>query len=193
MSERFSQSNQTPRYAWPSFMIAQQNVLGKDYHQLTAALEQSSIDEAKAFELLTQLAILIRLMTGLAHELVPLNREAMEQALIGPFEATELFYAGQQATTIEGIVTAISRHFIHRDRVKQVVAVPLCPSFPVYDFFVLHRTSGGWRTVAGYRCKQGNEIPSEDADTLVDLSVWMEEKCRKYRVSDAGAHVNAKN
>lgn len=30
MSEQFTQSNDTPRYAWPAFMIAQQSVLGKD-------------------------------------------------------------------------------------------------------------------------------------------------------------------
>jgi len=193
MSERFTQSNQTPRYAWPAFVIAQQNVLGKDYRQLTATLEHSSIDEAKAFEALTQIAILIRLMTGLEHELVPLNREAMEQARIEPFEATELFYVGQEATTIGGIVTSISRQFNRRTQVKQVVAVPLFASFPVYDFFVLHRISGEWRVVAGYQCKQGSKYPSEDADTAVDLSVWLEGKCRKYRIGDSGDHVDMKN
>ena len=192
MSERFTQSNDTPRYAWPAFMIAQQSVLGKDYRHLTATLQHPSIDEAKAFEALTQLAILIRLMTGLEHDLVPLNSDAIERADIMPFEATELFYAGQESTTIHSIVTSISRQFSRRTNVMQVVAVPLFASFPVYDFFVLHRISHGWRVAAGYQCKQGTKYPNEDADEKVALSVWLEGKCRKYRVGDDGALVDMK-
>jgi hypothetical protein len=137
MSERFTQSNGTPQYAWPAFMIAQQSVLGKDYRHLRATLQHPSIDEAKAFEALMQLAILIRLMTGLEHDLVPLNSDATEQADISPFEATELFHVGQEATTIHGLVTSVSRQFSCRTNVLQVVAVPLFASFPVYDFFCL--------------------------------------------------------
>jgi hypothetical protein len=137
MSERFTQSNGTPQYAWPAFMIAQQSVLGKDYRHLRATLQHPSIDEAKAFEALMQLAILIRLMTGLEHDLVPLNSNAIEPADISPFEATELFHVGQEATTIHGLVTSVSRQFSCRTNVLQVVAVPLFASFPVYDFFCL--------------------------------------------------------
>ena len=157
------------------------------------ALQHPSIDEAKAFEALTQLAILIRLMTGLEHDLVPLNSDVIERAGIMPFEATELFYVGQEATTIPSIVTSISRQFSRRTNVMQVVAVPLFASFPVYDFFVLHRIShDSWRVAAGYQCKQGTKYPNEDADGQVALSVWLEGKCRKYRVGDDGAHVDMK-
>ena len=123
---------------------------------------------------------------------MPLNSDAIERADIMPFEATELFYVRQEATTIQSIVTSISRQFSRRTNVMQVVAVPLFASFPVYDFFVLHRISHGWRVAAGYQCKQGTNYPNEDADEQVDLSVWLEGKCRKYRVGDDGAHVDMK-
>jgi hypothetical protein len=192
MSERFTQSNDTPQYAWPAFMIAQQSVLGKDYRHLRATLQHPSIDEAKAFEALMQLAILIRLMTGLEHDLVPLNSNAIEPADISPFEATELFHVGQEATTIHGLVTSVSRQFSCRTNVLQVVAVPLFASFPVYDFFVLYRICDGWTVAVGYQCKQGTEYPYEYADEEVALSVWLEGKCRKYRVGFDGAHVEMK-
>lgn len=132
-------------------------------------------------------------MTGLEHDLVPLNSNAIEGAGVMPFEATELFYVGQEAKTIHSIVTSISRQFSRRTNVMQVIAVPLFASFPVYDFFVLHRIShDSWRAAAGYQCKQGTKYPNENVDEQAHLSVWIEGKCRKYRVGDDGAHVNVK-
>jgi hypothetical protein len=70
--------------------------------------------------------------------------------------------------------------------------VPLFASFPVYDFFVLHRTNTGWRVAAGYQCKQGSNYPEEDADEAVSMSVFLEGRCRKYRVEEAGERLDWK-
>lgn len=191
MSERFKRGNKA-RYAWPPFMVAQYGVLGKDYRQLYSTLEHSSIDEAKAFEALTQLAILVRLLTQTEHELVPMNVDAIQGAGVTPFDATELFYVGQDVTDISGIVKAVCGQFSRRRIVQQVVAVPLFASFPVYDFFVLHRTNETWSVAAGYQCKQGCKYPTESTDPSVSLSVWLEGKCRKYRVEEDGSHVASK-
>ena len=193
MSERFTKGS-TARYAWPPFMIAQYNVLGKEYRRLRATLEHSSIDEPKAFEALTQLAILIRLLTQMEHELVPMNVDGIQKAHTNPFDATELFYVGQEATDIARIINAVALQFSLRTEVQQVVAVPLFASFPVYDFFVLHRTSNEkWEVAAGYQCKQGNQYPKEGTDKGVPLSVWLEGKCRTYRVDDGGCGVGLKH
>ena len=46
-------------------------------------------------------------------------------------------------------------------QVQQVVAVPLFASFPVCDFFVLHRTNNGsWKAASGCQCKQGRMHPA---------------------------------
>jgi hypothetical protein len=82
----------------------------------------------------------------------------------------------------------------HNTNVLQVVAVPLFASFPTYDFFLLHfdKEGGTWNVAAGYQCKMGTEHPSEDAWQEVPLSVWLEGKCRRYRVEADGRQVAAK-
>jgi hypothetical protein len=80
-----------------------------------------------------------------------------------------------------------------RPQVLQVVAVPYCASFPVYDFFVLHKVNGCWIIKAGYQCKQGTQPPTDDASMEVPLSVWIEGKCRQYRALADGSRVAIAN
>ncbi|KAL3911917.1 MAG: hypothetical protein SGILL_007093 [Bacillariaceae sp.] len=192
MSERFA-DGETSLFAWPPFMVAQSNVLGKNYPLLYTTLANPSIDEPKAFEALTQLAVLVRLISQMEHDLVPVNTAALEQQPdVNCFMATELFHVGQNATTIAGVIESVQMQFSRRQQVHQVVAVPLFASFPVYDFFLLHRTDNGWEVAAGYQCKQGTMHPKEDADPTIPLSVWLEGKCRKYRVESDGSRVESK-
>jgi hypothetical protein len=82
-----------------------------------------------------------------------MNLDAIRQAGVTAFDATELFFASINATDIPKIIQAVSNRFsldIDRD-VQQVVAVPLFAAFPNYDFCVLHRTSTGWHVAAGYQ------------------------------------------
>jgi len=46
-------------YAWPPFLLVSKNVLGKEYRMLYETLCSPEIDEAKAFEALAQLAVLL--------------------------------------------------------------------------------------------------------------------------------------
>ena len=71
MSERFVTGLGSTSLACPPFMIAQTYVLGKDYKPLQKTLENTFIDEAKAFEALIQLAVLVRLIAKEDHKLVP--------------------------------------------------------------------------------------------------------------------------
>ena len=149
MSERYRDGDDG-RFAWPPFMVAQRKVLGKDYPTLYNTLANPSIDEPKAFEALTQLAILVRLISDMEHYLVPANSDALEQAGVDCYTATEIFHVGKEKTTISGVIESVQRQFSRRQKVHQVVAVPLFASFPVYDFFLLHRTDNGWKVAAGY-------------------------------------------
>jgi hypothetical protein len=97
-----------------------------------------------------------------------------------PLMQQSYFFASSNATDIPKIIQAASNRFSLQRHVQQVVAVPLFASFPVYDFFVLHRTNTGWRVAAGYQCKQGSNYPEEDADEAVSMSVFLEGRCRKY-------------
>jgi len=191
MSERFKRG-QKAKFAWPPFMVAQINVLGKEYTQLYETLQNPCIDEAKAFEALTQLAVLVRLLTQMEHDLVPMNVAGICNAGVTAFEATELLFVRSNATSIPQIVDAASNRFSLQREVQQVVAIPLFASFPVYDFFVLHRTERGWRVAAGYQCKQGSKLPKEEADKAVSMSVWLEGRCRKYRVGGSDDRLERK-
>jgi hypothetical protein len=74
MSERFVAANSNnPLFAWPPFMVAQPDVLGKNYPYLRAPLENPQVDEARAFAALTQLSVLVRLLSGQPHHLAPSN------------------------------------------------------------------------------------------------------------------------
>jgi hypothetical protein len=77
MSERFRSQNpeKSPLFAWPPFLVAQWHVIGKDCSSLRTSLEDPSIEEAKAFEALTQLAVLVRLLSAEHHQLVPHNED----------------------------------------------------------------------------------------------------------------------
>jgi hypothetical protein len=121
-----------------------------------------------------------------------MNVDAIRQAGVTAFDATELFFARSNATDIPNIIQAVSNRFSLQRHVQQVVAVPLFASFPVYGFFVLHRTSTGGRVAAGYQCKQGFNYPEEHADEAVPMSVWLEGRCRKYRVGEDGERLDWK-
>ena len=189
MSERFtSKLSSKPRFAWPPFMVAQAAVLGKAYSLLRTTLESPCVDEAKAFEAMTQLAVLVRLVSEKEHALVPHNPSISDS-----LEETEMFHIAAEAKTLAAVVEQVSIRF-HNTNVLQVVAVPLFASFPTYDFFLLHfdKEGGTWNVAAGYQCKMGTENPSEDAWQEVPLSVWLEGKCRRYRVEADGRQVAAK-
>lgn len=173
-------------YAWPPFMVAQENVLGKDCSSLCTLLEKPQIDEAKAFEALAELSVLTRLLTADQHNLVPRNPVIPAGQ---DFEATEYYLVEQTSDCIVTLVNSVAREFSqeHRQHVLQVVAVPANKDFPKYDFFLLHRQVGRWQIAAGYQCKQTVESPTETAEdkSTVGVSVWIEGKCRSKRaVSD---------
>jgi len=192
MSERFIEGAKVgmPCFAWPPFMIAQSDVLGKDYQQFRATLENPSIDKPKAFEALIQLAVLVRLMAKQEHKLVPCHPSVTDA--IAAQQATEMFYIGESATTLEALLAEVKARFKEFAQVVQVVAVPLFAPFPTYDFFLLHREGRNWKAVVGYQCKQTRECPSEDAWQDVAKSVWVEGKCCQYRVQNDGKRVSEK-
>lgn len=179
MCERFQKGGR-PRFAWPPFLIAQESVIGKDCSSLRESLEAPSIDEAKAFEALTQLAVFVRLLSEEHHYLVPHNPNISEG---GAYVATEVFHLQEEAETIDQVKKAVKAEFSDNPDVMQVVAVPYFASFPTYDFFIFHREAENrWSVAAGYQCKLGHEHPCEEASNDIPLSVWLEGKCRKYRI-----------
>lgn len=172
-------------YAWPPFLLASKDVLGKYYPILFETLCSPQIDEAKAFEALVQLAVLLRLFSSQLHDLVPHATANLHPR--AAFEATEMYHVSDEAKDLDGLVEKVAEMYSLRPMVQQVVVVPLYSSFPTYDFFVFHRNDGNWITAAGYQCKLGNELPDEHhrAWTNVGLSVWIGGSCRKYRVESA--------
>lgn len=190
MSERFTDKWGKALFAWPVFMVAQRSVLGRDYRRLRVTLENPDIDEPKAFEAVVQLAVLVRLLSGQEHALAPPNSETRKAG--SAFNATEMFHVSESMTNMEDIIQAVRSRYSRAPQVMQVVAVPMFESFPTYDFFLLHKGGEGWKVAAGYQCKQGTEHPSEDAWAEIPLSVWIEGKCRKYRVQDDGKRVSEK-
>jgi hypothetical protein len=190
MSERFTDGEKA-FFAWPVFMVAQRGVLGKYYRRLCATLKNPDIDEPKAFEAVVQLAIFVRLLSEQQHPLVPPN-PAIRATNGSAFEGTEMFHVAESVTTIDDIIDAVSARYSRTPQVLQVVAVPMFASFPTYDFFLLHKCVEGWNVAGGYQCKQGKENPSEDAWPEIRLSVWIERKCRKYRVQEDGKRVSEK-
>ena len=161
MSERFSTDSGSACFAWPPFMIAQRNVLGKNYEHLRATLENPGIDEAKAFEALIQLAVLVRLLAKEDHNLVPCHPCVKDP--VSAHQATEMLHVGESVTTLEALLLEVKARYKTLPEIVQVVAVPMYASFPTYDFFVLHREERNWKAVVGYQCKQSRECPSEDA------------------------------
>jgi hypothetical protein len=62
-----------------------------------------------------------------------------------------MFHVAETATSIRGIVDAITIRFTSQPLLLQVVEAPLLGSFPIYDSFVLHRTpENTWTVAAGY-------------------------------------------
>lgn len=193
MSERFQKGgdDQQQYFSWPPFMIAQSSILGKNYRRFRATLENPDVDEPKAFEAITQLAILVRLMAREHHKLAPLHCDITTAC--NALEGTEMLHVAESATSLKGILNEVKARFFEAPKVLQVVAVPIFASFPTYDFFLLHRDGNNkWNVVVGYQCKQGTETPSEDAWDDVPTSVWIEGKCRRYRVQDDGRRVQEK-
>ena len=194
MSERLAVGEQ-PFFAWPVFMVAPYAVIGKEYRRLRATLENPKIDEPRAFEGAVQLAVLVRLLSGQHHPHVPPHPEIRE-AGGSAFRATEMLHVKETATTIGAVIDEVSARYSGAPQVLQVVAVPMFPSFPTYDFFLLHREGEGslkWKAAAGYQCKEGTENPSEDAWAAVPKSVWIEGRCRRYRVREDGKRIQEKS
>ena len=176
-------------YAWPPFMVAQENVLGKDYPSLRTILEKPQIDEPKAFEALVELSVLVRLLAAEQHKLVPRNPRVPAGE---DYEATECFCVEKTSDCIATLINSVKLEFSqqHRLNVLQVLAVPMDRNFPKYDFFLLHRThEGSWHVAAGYQCKQTSEHPTDVAEdkTKVGVSVWIEGNCRTKRAVSDGA------
>uniref|UniRef100_A0A6S8NPX8 Uncharacterized protein n=1 Tax=Amphora coffeiformis TaxID=265554 RepID=A0A6S8NPX8_9STRA len=194
-SKRFTNMDESePLFAWPPFMVAQPNILGKNYHLFRTTLEQPSIDEPKAFEALVQLAILVRLLAKEKHKLVPFHPSIMDDVPADYVQkATEMFHVAETANTLDGILSEVKSRFMTAPGFVQVIAVPMYASFPTYDFFLLHREGKrNWKVIVGYQCKQGSENPSEDAWKDILTSVWIEGKCRRYRVRGDGQRVSTK-
>ena len=173
-----------PLYAWPPFLLGDRRVLGKNYEILFAALRTPQIDEAKAFEALSELGVLLRLLSSQKHALVPaVPGLSPEQA----YYATEMYHVDDQAQDLKALLQSVKIKFLDRI-VKQVVVVPNFSSFPTYDFFVFHRVkeTDDWEPAAGYQCKLGSELPNGEhrAWKEVPLSVWIGGSCRTYRVDD---------
>ena len=178
-------------YAWPPFLLADEEVLGKKYPMLHETLCCPQIDEAKAFEALTQLAILLRLLTSQSHDLVPVYTEKLLPA--AAFKATDMYHVGEEAKDLDSLTRKVAEMYALRPGVMQAVVVPLYASFPVYDFFLFHRDGEKWAPAAGYQCKLGQETPDENHKAWEDvgLSVWIGGSCRRYRVED-GVRVASK-
>lgn len=162
-------------------MIPQSAVLGKKSPCLTQALESSTTNEAKAFEALVQLSVLVRLMSAKPHALVPRHANPTNDEV---FAATEIFHAVTEVQNLNTLRDAVATKFSGDNRVRRVVAVPLFDQFPTYDFFVFHSGGHGtWRIAAGYQCKKGTKFPDEThaAASLeeVPLSVWIEGRSPK--------------
>mmetsp|Transcript_1124 Transcript_1124/g.2486 ORF Transcript_1124/g.2486 Transcript_1124/m.2486 type:complete len:298 (+) Transcript_1124:965-1858(+) len=175
---------QKPLYAWPPFLLENEEVLGKDYPMLHETLCSPQIDEAKAFEALTQLAILLRLLTSLSHHLVPSCTK--EMAPVAGFNPTEMYHVSEEAVDLDSLTKRVAEKYALSPEVMQVVVVPLFASFPIYNFFVFHRDGEKWVPHAGYQCKLGQETPDERHRAWDDigLSVWIGGSCRRYRVED---------
>ena len=153
MSEHFGDTGDTdadPQYAWPIFMIAQTHILGKNYRLLRATLENPEIDGAKAFEAMVQIAILLRLMSGQQHRLAPFHPTCIGNDTPDSrrLDGTEMFHVEDSVEALPDLILEVQAQYCDNPRVVQVVAVPLFASFPVYDFFLLHRGNGDeWRVV----------------------------------------------
>lgn len=178
-------SNLQPLYAWPPCILGDPRVLGKDYETLFAALCTPEIDDAEAFEALSELGVLLRLLSSQKHALVPaVPNLSPEQA----YRATEMYHVDDQAQNLKALLQRVKTKFLGRCIVKQVVVVPKFSSFPTYDFFVVHRVNetDDWTPAAGYQCKLGKELPSNEQSAWVSvpLSVWIGGSCRSYRVDD---------
>ncbi|CAB9515517.1 expressed unknown protein [Seminavis robusta] len=181
-------SDQNYLYVWPPFLLASKNVLGKDYRHLFETLCSPEIEAAKAFEALSELAVLIRLLSSHRHSLVPHHEDIRNAS--EAFEATEMYFVHEDACTLADITQKVEEKFSHTG-VMQAVVVPLCSNFPIYDFFLFHRKGGHWKPAAGYQCKLGYELPDQRHaawEEDVSLSVWIGGSCRQYRV-EGGTHV----
>jgi hypothetical protein len=120
----------------------------------TALHYDPSVDAGKAFEALVQLAVLVRLHSVQHHKLVPHHPDP-DILQWGAFGATEEFHTLNSVAAIAAIPEEeVKRAFATKGDVMQLVVVPYFASFPLYDFFVLHRNSNGkeWMVAAGHPC-----------------------------------------
>jgi hypothetical protein len=65
-----------------------------------------------------------------------------------------MFYVDDTVTTLDGIIQEVDRRYDKEPGVFQVVAMPLRVSFPLYDFFILHKQGVVWTVATGYQCKK---------------------------------------
>lgn len=166
---------------WPPVFVANCEVLGKNYPTLFDLLNNPTISEPKAFEALMELAVLVRLLSEQRHSLVPHHKGVPDD---GSFEAMEMYHVDAVCTNLSMILDAVTEKYEGWRNVLQVV-VPLFDNFPVYDFFVFHRSGAGdWTVAAGYQRKKKREYPMDNPLPGVLLSVWLEGGCPKYRRPD---------
>ena len=180
-------NNRKPLCAWPPFLLGSKAVLGRHYKDLFGTLCHPQIDEAKAFEALSELAVLLRLLSSQRHQFV---RAVQGLSLSEAYHATEMYHVDEEARDLESLINKVQVKYAYEDHVKQVVVVPYFASFPIYDFFIFHRSeTKDWVAAAGYQCKLGDELPDKEHCAWEDikLSVWIGGSCRKYRVNEWGA------
>jgi hypothetical protein len=95
-----------------------------------------------------------------------------------------MLHVADTVETLNGIIAAVRDSYWNRPKVVQVIAVPMGVSFPLYDFFILHKQEGVWTVASDYQCKQGAELPSAVAWDEISLSVWVEGRYRWFRIQD---------
>lgn len=180
---------------WPPFLIAQTPVLGKDCAALRDTLEHPQINEAKAFEALVQLSVIVRLLAGDNHHhtYVPRHKSVTDSSC---FDATAILHVHASNENIPSLVRAVEEEFSSSSLVRQVVAVPLYDQFPKYDFFLLHRRKDRrfrkeWHIRVGYQCKFTRSYPDKEhsaATRWVEESIWVEGDCPESRTKPGKTH-----
>jgi hypothetical protein len=167
-------------HAWPPFLIAQHFVLGKNCPNMRAVLEAPDTNQAKAFEALSQLAVVLRLLSSSSNacNYVPRHPQIKKS---DAFSATAIFEVGGEVTDIAQLRKAVIKEFSNNRNkdVRQVVVIPLFESFPVYDFFLFFRArfkTKDWKIAVGYQCKMGTKYPDSKHQAVgeVGKSVWIE-------------------
>lgn len=173
-------------HVWPPFLCAQKSVLGKDCPNLRGNLQSPEMNLPKAFEALSQLAVILQLMSSTPRykELVPRHPKVTDQ---NSFDAKAIFEIEAEARTIEDLRRAVQMRLTNNQelyaKTLQIVVIPVFSEFPVYDFFLFHRQASflgqnASRCVvaAGYQCKMGKQYPDREHRAVrgIRRSIWIE-------------------